>query len=349
MRDEKHKRVWIIAIPVILMICFVLYMLVEIRSMQGNSRVVNYAGIVRGATQRLVKRELYGIEDDGEIERLTGILEELRTGEGPNRLNVLRDEAYHEKLDQLTVQWAALKNAIFDARGNADHKGRVFALSESYFIAADETVDMAERYTDGIAKRVRVLEIVITACVALVVALFAYLLISDIRQTRRLKDIAYIDFNTGLPNKRSCEERLNEGGIVPADTVTCCMMFDLNNLKKVNDAMGHKAGDLLIASFASALRRAAPGHMFIGRFGGDEFVGILHDTSREEIEAFLRQLTRDVSAMNDMKNSNGIRISFACGYALSSEHPNCTVKVLMDLADKEMYVNKATIKAQGGR
>lgn len=66
--------------------------LVSIHNLQGNARVINYTGVVRGATQRLVKEELKGRTDDALIARLDGIMEELATGVGENRLIRLNDQ-----------------------------------------------------------------------------------------------------------------------------------------------------------------------------------------------------------------------------------------------------------------
>ena len=63
-----------------------------------NARVINYTGVVRGATQRLVKEELKGRADDALIARLDGIMEELATGVGANRLIRLNDQAYQDLL-----------------------------------------------------------------------------------------------------------------------------------------------------------------------------------------------------------------------------------------------------------
>ena len=56
-------------------------------------------------------------------------------------------------------------------------------------------------------------------------------------------------------------------------------MFDLNNLKEVNDTLGHAAGDSMIANFAHILRKVVPEKDFVGRYGGDEFIAILYDTT----------------------------------------------------------------------
>ena len=71
-----------------------------------------------------------------------------------------------------------------------------------------------------------------------------------------LEQKAYTDAHTGLPNKDACELLLNTPEKVKESTA--CMMFDLNNLKIVNDTMGHSAGDRLIMDFAQLLRSVIP-------------------------------------------------------------------------------------------
>ena len=61
------------------------------------------------------------------------------------------------------------------------------------------------------------------------------------------------------------------------------MMFDLNNLKEINDTYGHEEGDLFIQTFASYLTRILTENSFLARFGGDEFVIIQRETSWSEL------------------------------------------------------------------
>lgn len=256
----------------------------------------------------------------------------------------MRGEAYQEKLAELEGEWILLKDLIYQYREDAAYGDALYEKSEDYFVLADKTVSAAEEYADGIAARLRIPEILIVIDILWILVLFGIEAKEEIRQNRQLKKIAYIDANTGLPNKRSCEEHLDVTEIIPEDVVTCCLMFDLNNLKTVNDTLGHEAGDVLISSFANVLRCTAPANMFVGRFGGDEFIGIMKNTSRKEIEDFIEELNRNVAAMNDEQSQNGIRISFAYGYALSGENAHTSIKVLMDLADRNMYRTKAEMK-----
>lgn len=91
--------------------------------------------------------------------------------------------------------------------------------------------------------------------------------------------------HTGLPNKSRCEDLLNTSGFITEPL--CFVMFDLNNLKEVNDTLGHAAGDSMIANFAHILRKVVPEKDFVGRYGGDEFIAILYDTTSAQADELL--------------------------------------------------------------
>lgn len=128
---------------------------------------------------------------------------------------------------------------------------------------------------------------------------------------------------------------------------TACIMFDLNNLKQANDTMGHSAGDQLIANFARILRNVVPAKDFVGRYGGDEFVVVLYQTDKEAVEDMIARLNEEVREFNGY--GSNIPISFAHGWALSTEYKDCTLRTLFDKADQYMYKNKQRKKAAGSR
>lgn len=118
-----------------------------IHGLQGNARIINYAGVVRGATQRLVKQELNAQPNDALIVRLDGILVELSTGEGENRLGRLDDSSFQELLSQMRLQWEDLKAEILHVRQGLDGT-ELYQQSESFFELADRTVIAAETYSE---------------------------------------------------------------------------------------------------------------------------------------------------------------------------------------------------------
>ena len=156
------------------------------------------------------------------------------------------------------------------------------------------------------------------------------------RISQALEKKAYIDAHTGLQNKSRCEEILNDTEVIRE--TTACMMFDLNNLKIVNDTKGHSAGDQLIFEFAKLLRKVIPEDDFVGRYGGDEFMAVIYDTNKQKIEEILEKLCSEIDQHNH--NDNTDVISYAQGWALSNAYENCTMQLLFDRADCSMYENK---------
>lgn len=217
-------------------------------------------------------------------------------------------------------------------------------MSETYFSLTNDLVAHAEAFSQKHATQIRWLEFLIL----LDLGAIRYLLLRQTmkaihlgRSNRELNQTAYTDGHTGLLNKSRCEQVLSrrENVTVP----TCCMMFDLNDLKKVNDGLGHIAGDTLILNFAHILRRVIPEQHFLGRYGGDEFVAVLEDTNEVEVQALIRQLREEIGRFN--ADSRQVPIHFAGGYALSTEYRECTLEVLLGKADHRMYRNKRKVKA----
>ena len=91
------------------------------------------------------------------------------------------------------------------------------------------------------------------------------------------KKIAYTDVLTGLKNRRSFEEELQWLERNQDKTTYSIVCFDLNDLKKYNDTMGHDAGDTLLKKFANILQNACGTEISAYRVGGDEFVAIIRN------------------------------------------------------------------------
>lgn len=326
-----------------------LYFALLVSFMQGNGRVINYAGIVRGATQRLVKLEVAGMQQDELILFLDNIIDDLQNGDGNYNLRQIRDEEYHQCLKEQWELWQQLKYAVLETRQVGYQETNIIALSEQYYQLADKTVAAAEHYSESIAWRIRTIGFVLLIVIGLVMALLIRETIGTITLARRnveLRKAVYLDAETGLPNKGRCQELLNEGKCLDPLRDHACAMFDLNNLKAVNDSYGHKAGDVLIVNFARLLRSSFPETVFVGRCGGDEFVAVFTDVSEDEVKAHLGTLQNKVKAYND--GETALKLSYAYGYEHSVKYSECTMKQLVEIADKRMYSNKRKMKQKNG-
>jgi diguanylate cyclase (GGDEF)-like protein len=137
----------------------------------------------------------------------------------------------------------------------------------------------------------------------------------------RLAEFASIDSLTGLLNRRMLDRAL--GRLAGKDTV---ILLDLDHFKHVNDEFGHAAGDDVLRAFGRALRSAGRGSEVIGRFGGDEFVGVL-DAPGNGPDVFLERFRRDWLAARPLP------VTFSAGVARSVGDPDETI----GLADEALY------------
>lgn len=167
-------------------------------------------------------------------------------------------------------------------------------------------------------------------------------------QAEFVSQLAYHDGLTGVGNRTAFQERLEElEGQKRELSGIAIMMFDVNDLKYVNDHLGHQRGDDLIVGCADIIRSALEkesGACF--RIGGDEFAGVIvGDDAVERCERVLTLFRDAMDSYNAVPNQK-IRISIAGGYAVYDAAQED--EMLMDVyqqADVRMYENKKQIKS----
>ncbi len=123
-------------------------------------------------------------------------------------------------------------------------------------------------------------------------------------------------------------------------------MFDVDNLKAVNDNFGHPAGDRVLQAIADAIRKAARKSDVVGRYGGDEFIGIYYNTDAKRMT---EQIVRVQAELENKPLFFGIRqtvASFCYGFA---EYPSeaDSFESLVAVADAWLYRMKTERKKRG--
>lgn len=332
-------------ILLIVLITLTIFMMSDVKKIQGNARVINYAGIIRGATQREIKLEISGNENDVLIKYLDDIFYGLTNGGGKYQLTTLNDQHYQKKLTELHTSWLSLKDEISLVREKGYQQTNIIKMSEEYFYLADETVTAAEDYSQKCAIRLDQIEKALIFVIALVILMMIKESVSAVvlmKKNRELNKKAYIDLHTGLPNRSRVEELIAHYDHF--DEPTAIIVFDLNDLKVVNDSLGHLAGDTLIMNFAHIIRTSIPEKYFVGRYGGDEFIALLNDVTQQDVEDIILQVQNEARCYNEF--SKQIFIDFAFGYALSTHSRETNLKLLLNQADKNMYECKARMKAK---
>lgn len=152
------------------------------------------------------------------------------------------------------------------------------------------------------------------------------------KQQAYLEKLSYRDMLTGLYNRNRYIERLEAYKQVQ-DQQIGAIYIDLNGLKKVNDEQGHRAGDELIVRAAGTIAGIFAEDAY--RVGGDEFVVILLDVSREEFARKTEQLRRQMQ-------ENGVDASIGGVWQASTEN----LEDLLRRADENMYREKKRYYSQ---
>lgn len=163
------------------------------------------------------------------------------------------------------------------------------------------------------------------------------------RRQTQLRQLAQTDTLTGLANLRSFRARLDEE-VKRArryQTPLTCVMADMDQLKPVNDELGHAAGDQAIAAVADILRTELRETDFAARYGGDEFVVLLPHTTAAEGLVFaervcgrLREASLEVSRH---------RVRLAASFGVAQLRPGTDDDAAEDLvrrADEALYAAK---------
>jgi diguanylate cyclase (GGDEF)-like protein len=121
------------------------------------------------------------------------------------------------------------------------------------------------------------------------------------QQAAKLRDMAMTDILTGVANRRSIEERIESEWrrCRRSRSPIAIIMIDIDHFKLYNDAYGHQAGDNCLEHIASALRRCLrrAGDL-LGRYGGEEFICLLPETTLEHAVQKADELGRAVRDLN---------------------------------------------------
>ena len=157
-----------------------------------------------------------------------------------------------------------------------------------------------------------------------------------------LEKMAYTDLLTNVYNRNYCEKIMDE--METEGRPGFLVVLDLNELKYVNDNLGHQAGDELLVGFAQILQEVFPEEC-ISRMGGDEFAVILSDKTEDVVKFHLQQLDKAI----EKKNKQGSRLSAAYGYAYYDGQEETVIRKVYREADKKMYACKKFMKGNRNR
>lgn len=158
----------------------------------------------------------------------------------------------------------------------------------------------------------------------------------------RYKRLSMLDSLTGIPNKKACENAIAHYLEKNSPSYSALLFLDLDDFKKINDSIGHSAGDRLLEETGKLLFKSFRASDLIGRVGGDEFMILITDYHDTE-DALKRKCTALQRALQQIMQNYGIQTSCSIGAILAAGQ-SLNFHTAYALADKCLYEAKASGK-----
>ncbi len=157
-----------------------------------------------------------------------------------------------------------------------------------------------------------------------------------------ISEVAHEDFLTGALNRRGMDEAI-EREFERADrhsTALSLAMIDIDHFKKINDSLGHSAGDVALAHLAKVVKSILRSTDVLARYGGEEFVILLPGSKQDDAVNVVAGVQRDLTKNFFMHNSERVLITFSAG--VSERMPGEGIDAVLPRADAALYLAKQT-------
>ena len=223
-------------------------------------------------------------------------------------------------------------------------KGLAFGFALAILVAAVELVRYnVEKYYTGFQNNRYSSSIAFAALIVVLTLFIDFMskIAGNLRkeaEARAFEKMAYMDELTGILNRRGAEEELNK--LKGARNPYALVSVDMNLLKMMNDTFGHATGDRALTLLARKLREAFPEPCVVARVGGDEFIAIVPDASKDYVDAHEAAFVNKMNEHN--KKGGNVTLSAAYGAAYSDEAD--TPEKVLKIADDRMYLAKKESK-----
>lgn len=341
----KKDFTWtILGILLCMLVGFSALFAAQLSTLSKVNEDLNNIEYLSSSTQRLVKLVLLDYDTEKIEYYINDQTELFLNASSNNALSVLDQVAILLQANEVVSSWGEICRILEE---DSENSTDLALASDNHYFRMTELSLSVNDYAETISDTLLRTEMILLAIICAIGLIIANNILNthvELRQSRELAKVALLDTATGLYNRSKCQEIFRANSTTKDRQQPAIIVFDLNNLKKINDTEGNRVGDELIYCFAASLKMACSVHIikpFVGRYGGDEFIVFYEDIDgEEEIKIFLKELEYITDGLN-LKQVK-FNISYSVGYAISCAEGDekMTLRQLFDRADEAMYANK---------
>ena len=259
-------------------------------------------------------------------------------------------ELYHREREVVSGVMASQRQAAELAartRYDSDAQQRSLELK-----ARDNAIQSTELHNRQLTQQLWTLAAVVVGLAVLVMGLLLRRVVatqSALQQSQsQLKVQSERDPLTGTTNRRHGQALLHaQGDAISGDWRGALLLVDVDHFKRVNDELGHQAGDQVLIEVARRLQQAVRGHDVVVRWGGEEFLVLAGSTHGVALDALAQRLMHAINATPvQLADGRSVSVTVSVGYGafpLPPQHEAMNWTRALNLADMALY----TAKSQG--
>ncbi len=162
----------------------------------------------------------------------------------------------------------------------------------------------------------------------------------------KIKELSSIDALTNTYNRRFIFNQLEKDFIRynNSNLIFSVTILDIDYFKQINDTYGHVAGDYILKEFTKVIYNNIRKTDLLGRYGGEEFVIITYNSTRDETVQIISDLLEIIRNKTFIFNNQEIKFTFSAGISdvLFFNKNDITIEKIINLADKRLYKAKET-------
>lgn len=219
-------------------------------------------------------------------------------------------------------------------------EGNKYILNTKYIPELDLYLTVEANLNDFTedVENVFYLNLLTSIVITFIISFLIYFIIKN--YSKKLEYLSSYDTLTNIPNRRTFEEKFNSHLLLKKrrDSDLGVIFFDVDDFKSINDKLGHQKGDMVLRRIASILKKSVRKTDLIARWGGEEFIVALIDSSLDDTLVVCEKIRSSLE--EDLKLKNICNYCVTASFGLTMVSQEDTIEKVVQRADEAMYEAK---------